>query len=315
MELTEPTFLNLVVGIDKTMAPGVGFRRLIGATRQGTRLLQDDPEEPLPLAEMIRITNSRLFRIWWSLNPPSKPMDLLLCCHRSNDTEDSTPSRHEIRFTLPDNRGPPPDASDDRSVGSDDGQSSFGHQPESSSAAAKRTTSTRPPRTGNTTTKTGPTHRINWADVGESEPESSCTQPSVPRANLGTRILRSSRQGERETDLKKASRTPANNSGKRNLAVMQKADEPYGSDGSPEPQRKVARPVGAIDSGIEVEPDTRDGEHNLSWQLADRSSPTNSPSPFTPKSICPAEAIPRPRIYIPAMCVRIWRQLKKLDDN
>jgi len=40
--------------------------------------------------------------------------------------------------------------------------------------------------------------------------------------------------------------------------------------------------VEAIDAGIEVEPDTHDGEHNLSWQLADRPSPTNSPSPFTP---------------------------------
>jgi len=94
--------------------------------------------------------------------------------------------------------------------------------------------------------------------------------------------LRSSRQGEWETDLKKASRTPANNSGKRNLAVMQEADEPYSSDGSPGPQRKVARQVVAIDAGIEVEPDTHNREHNLSWQLADRTSPTNSPSPFTP---------------------------------
>ena len=63
---------------------------------------------------------------------------------------------------------------------------------------------------------------------------------------------------------------------------MQEADKPYGSDRSPEPQRKVARQVGAIDAGIEVEPDTRDGEHNQSRQLADRPSPTNSPSPFTP---------------------------------
>jgi len=53
MELTEPTFPNLLAGIDKTMAPGVGFRMLIGTTRQGTRQLQDDPEEPLPLAEMM----------------------------------------------------------------------------------------------------------------------------------------------------------------------------------------------------------------------------------------------------------------------
>jgi len=63
---------------------------------------------------------------------------------------------------------------------------------------------------------------------------------------------------------------------------MHEANEPYGSDGSPGPQRKVARQAGAINATIEVEPDTRDGEHNLSWQQADRPSPTNSRSPFTP---------------------------------
>jgi len=282
MELTELTFLNLLSGIDKTMAVGVGFCMLIGATRQGTALLHEDPEEPLPLAEMIRITNSRLVRIWWSLNPPSEPMDLLFCRHRRNDTEDSTPPPGEIRFAPRDNRGPSPDASDDGSAGSDDGQSSDGHQPESSAAAAKPTILSRTTRSGNTTKKTRRTHRINWADVGESEPESSGKQASVPRANLGTRVLRSSRQGEWETDLKKASRSPANYSGKCNLAVMQEADEPYGSDRTPEPQMKVARQVGAINAGIEVEPDTRDGEHNLIRQLADRPSPTNSPSPITP---------------------------------
>jgi len=256
---------------------------LIGTTREGTGLLQHDPEEPLPLAEMIRITNSRLVRICWSLNPPSEPIAMLFYCHPRNNTEESTPPRGEIRFAPRDNRGPPPDALDDGSAGSDDGQSSDGHQPESSAAAGKRTTTTRTTTSGNTTKKTGRTHRINWAaDVGESEPESSGMQASVPRANLGTRVLRSSRQGERETNLKKASRTPAKNSGKRNLVVMQEAYKPYGSYGSPGPQRKVARQVGAIDAGIEVEPDTRDGEHNLSWQLADRTSPTDSSSPFTP---------------------------------
>ena len=137
------------------MALGVGFPMLIGATRQGTRLVQDDPEMPLPLAEMIRITNSRLVHIWWSLNPPSKPMDLLFCCHHRNDTEDGTPPPGEIRFAPRDNQVPPPDASDDGSASSDDGQSSDGHQPESSTAAAKRTTSTRTTRSGNTTKKTG----------------------------------------------------------------------------------------------------------------------------------------------------------------
>jgi len=282
MDLTEPTFPNLLARIDKTMAPGVGFCMLIGTTRQGTRLQQDDPEEPLPLAEMIRITNSRLVRTWWSLNQPSEPMDLLFCCHRRNDTEDSTPPPGEIRCAPRDSRGPPPDALDDGSASSDDGQSSDAHRLESSPAAEKRTTSTRTTRSDNTTKKTVRTHRINWADVGESEPESSGTQASVPRTNLGTRVLRSSTQGERETALKKASWTPANNSGKRNLGVKQEADEPYCLDGRLGPQRKVACQVGAINAGIEVEPDTPNAEHNLSWQLADRTSPKNTPSPFTP---------------------------------
>jgi len=57
---------------------------LIGVMRQGTRLLQDNPEEPLPLAEMIRITYSRLVRIWWSLNPQSCNM----CTCSGNGTQE-----------------------------------------------------------------------------------------------------------------------------------------------------------------------------------------------------------------------------------
>ena len=53
MELTEHTFPNLLAGIDKAMVLGVGFGLLIGATRQGTPLLLDNPEEPLPLPQMI----------------------------------------------------------------------------------------------------------------------------------------------------------------------------------------------------------------------------------------------------------------------
>ena len=80
---------------------------LVGATGQGARLLQDNPGEPLLLAEMIRITNSRHVRIWWSLNPPSEPMDLLLCAHRSTNTEDSTPTSGNLRFDPCYNRGNP----------------------------------------------------------------------------------------------------------------------------------------------------------------------------------------------------------------
>jgi len=155
IELTKPTFGNLLPGIDKTMAPGVRFRMLIGTTRRGTRLLQDDRDELLPLAEMIPITNSRLVRIWWSLNPPRELMDVLFYCHRRNDTEDGTPPPGEIRCATCDNQSPTPDALDDRPAGNDNGQSSDTDQPESSAAAAKRTTSTRTTRSGNTTNKTG----------------------------------------------------------------------------------------------------------------------------------------------------------------
>jgi len=149
---------------------------------------------------------------------------------------------------------------------------------------------------------------MNWADIGESEPESDVAahrdldlakgaipapdsgptssprkQASVPCANLGTRVLSSSRERGQGTDLKEAPRTSANNSGKRNLAVMQEADEPYSSDESPEPQRKVARQVGAMDAGIGVEPDTLDGELNLSPLPGDRPGPPNSPPPLTPQ--------------------------------
>jgi len=233
-------------------------------------------------------------------------MDLLFCTHRSTNTEDSTPAPGDLQFDPRDNEGTP---SDEEWPSSDVEPNSDAHQPESSSAAAKRTTSLRTTRSGNTTKKTGRTHRINWADIGESEAESDVAadrgldmakraiqapdsgptsspspgkQASVPCANLGTRVSSSSRQRGQATDLKKAPRTPANNSGKCNLAIMQEADEPYSSDESPEPARKVARQVGAMDAGIEVVPDTLDGDLNLSPLPADRPGPPNCPPPLTP---------------------------------
>jgi len=63
---------------------------------------------------------------------------------------------------------------------------------------------------------------------------------------------------------------------------MTEADEPYSADESPEHQRKVARQVGAMDAGIEVEPDTLDGELNLSPLPGNRPGPPNCPPPLTP---------------------------------
>ena len=109
MELTEPTLANLLASIDRIISCGFGYRILVCATGPGPRLLRDNPEEPLPLAEMIRTINSRHVRIWWSLNPPSEPMDLLFCAHRSTNTEDSTRAPGDLRFDPRDNRGTPSD--------------------------------------------------------------------------------------------------------------------------------------------------------------------------------------------------------------
>ena len=38
---------NLFVYIDRVLAWGYGYHLLVGVTRQGTRMLLDDPEEPL----------------------------------------------------------------------------------------------------------------------------------------------------------------------------------------------------------------------------------------------------------------------------
>ena len=116
------------MGIDKTMALGVGFCLLIGATGQHTRLLQDDPEEPQRVAPMIGITNIRLVRIWWFLNTPSKPINLLVCCHGRNETEESILPPGSIWLAPHDNRGRPPDNANDVSASSDDGQSPDGHR-------------------------------------------------------------------------------------------------------------------------------------------------------------------------------------------
>ena len=64
LEITEPTVANLRAQIDTVFPRGVGYRQLVGATRYGTILLVDDPEEPLPLSEMVVITASQHVRMW-----------------------------------------------------------------------------------------------------------------------------------------------------------------------------------------------------------------------------------------------------------
>ena len=54
-EMTEPTLQNVRDSIDSVLECGHGYRALVGATQQGTGLLYEDPEQLLPLAEIIPI--------------------------------------------------------------------------------------------------------------------------------------------------------------------------------------------------------------------------------------------------------------------
>jgi len=109
------------VCIDRVLAQGYGYRLLVGANRHGTDMLLDDPEEPLPVAEMISIGNSRLGRMWWSMNSPSEPMDLLFCGHGTRG-EDGSPPPGAVNFGPRDNRGQSPNPSVHSDESSSDGQ-------------------------------------------------------------------------------------------------------------------------------------------------------------------------------------------------
>ncbi|RPB03033.1 hypothetical protein L873DRAFT_1801112 [Choiromyces venosus 120613-1] len=106
LELTEPTLSHLLLQIGRVVVRGVGYRHLIGATWYGTILLLDNPEEPLPISEMIPILSSRHVRIWWGFSPPNEPMDLLFRCHR-DPGESGTPPPHGQPYGNRNNRGPP----------------------------------------------------------------------------------------------------------------------------------------------------------------------------------------------------------------
>ena len=100
--------------------------------REDTRMLRNDPDEPLPLCEMVPLLSDRDVGIWWSTNTLNKPMDLLSYRHRQTADEDETPSPVGLSFLRRNNRGPSPDKSQSSDDSSEDGMN-----PESSMAAAK----------------------------------------------------------------------------------------------------------------------------------------------------------------------------------
>ena len=138
-EMTESTLQNVRDSMDSVLERGHGYRVPVGATKQGPGLLHEDPEQPLPLAEMIPITTDVHVRTWWAMNRQSEPRDMLFY-GPSTLGEDGTPAPVGFDFASRHNRDPSPDGLED-SDGSDDddddGNMSVGNQPESSAAASK----------------------------------------------------------------------------------------------------------------------------------------------------------------------------------
>src|SRR5205807_7019975 len=93
-----PNSANLLAGMDRVLACGDGYRFLVGMTRWGTQLLQENSEAPLPLTEMIPISSSRHVQIWLSMNLVNEPMDLLFCAYCVNDTKEGIPTPSSTNF-------------------------------------------------------------------------------------------------------------------------------------------------------------------------------------------------------------------------
>jgi len=298
--MAEPTFDNPLEEIDRVLECGYGYRVLVGATREGTRMLLNDPDEPLPLGEMVPLLSDRVVRIWWSTNMLNEPMDLLFYGHRQTADEDETPSPVSLSFSRQNNRG----LSHDKSQSSDD-SSEDGMNPESSVAAAKR--GTRLTRT-NTMKKAGMVLRSGPADVDESVSDDNCfsvvgadpasaairasppnsmpspgKQSSYPRANLNHRALRPSQKTGRETTIKEVSELATctvNSNGKRDGTAMAKSDEPNRPADSVEPPRKIVCTVPTIHPTIMVEQERPHPEANQSPLPTMRLSPPYSPPAF-----------------------------------
>jgi len=61
--MAEGTFNNVLEQIDRVLEGGYGYRVLVGATREGTRMVRNDPDERLPLSEMVPLLSDRDVRI------------------------------------------------------------------------------------------------------------------------------------------------------------------------------------------------------------------------------------------------------------
>jgi len=148
LEIAEPTPENLYTVIDSHLIRGVGYRHLVDATRYGSRLLLDSPNDPLPLFEIIVVYDDTQICRWWGQCLPNDPRDFLFRRHCSRESEPGTLAPFGYQYPGWDNRDDPNTvASAERETGSetgletelvtDHGNGNYG-EPESSATAAKR---------------------------------------------------------------------------------------------------------------------------------------------------------------------------------
>jgi hypothetical protein len=76
-------------------------RYLIGATGEGATSLQQDPEEPLPLRQLIFLNKDDDVRAWFLANNGHHPLDLMVLESRPDDGEDLDETPEPPNGTFP----------------------------------------------------------------------------------------------------------------------------------------------------------------------------------------------------------------------
>jgi len=88
--LTSPSILDLLRVVrgqeveEEIQCP----RYLIGATGEGAAMLRQEPDDPLPLRQLIFLNRNNDIRAWFLANKGHDPMDLMVLKSRREDGED-----------------------------------------------------------------------------------------------------------------------------------------------------------------------------------------------------------------------------------
>ena len=128
--------------IDGHLVRSVGYGHLVGATRYGSLLLLDSPEDQLSLSEMIVLYDDTQIPIWWGQCPLTEPRDLLFRRHRQGESEPRKPAPFAYGYGGRDNRDDPnpntvASKEPEDHLESDHADGSNVGQPESSATVAK----------------------------------------------------------------------------------------------------------------------------------------------------------------------------------